>query len=133
MVSCIGIRRALQISALLPIGFILIGLIPLVPALTVLFIFYMIRGYTTPLFRELINRNCDSAVRATVLSIRSLLIRLFFSIGGPLIGSIAGKSGLNHALIIFGIILTALSVAAALFFFRRHKLNDYSDGNDPFF
>lgn len=131
VVDRIGIRRAVLISSLLPIGFILIGLLSLVPALSVLFIFYLIRGYTTPLFRELINRNCDSAVRATVLSIRSLLIRLFFSIGGPLIGYLASRSSLEHALVVFGILLSAGSLAASTFMFRHQRFPNHGFKDDP--
>lgn len=130
VVARIGPRRAVLISALLPAGFILIGLLPLLPALTVLFIFYLIRGYTTPLFRELINRNCDSAVRATVLSIRSLLVRLFFSIGGPLIGFLAGRSSLEHAVVVFGIVLLAGSLAASTFMIRHHRFADHNFKDD---
>lgn len=131
VVTRITIRRAVVISALLPVGFVLLGLLPLVPALVVLFIFYLIRGYTTPLFRELINRNCDSDIRATVLSIRSLLIRLFFSIGGPLIGYLAGRSTLDHGLIVFGIILSAGSMAALIFMFRQHQCSGHVFKDDP--
>jgi len=131
VVTRIGIRRALQISALLPIGFILIGLLPLPGALSMLFVFYLVRGYTTPLYRELINRNCDSAVRATVLSVRSLLVRLFFSIGGPLIGYLAGRSSLDHAVVVFGIVLTAGSLAAATFMFRHQNFTDHNFKDDP--
>ncbi|MGI9535717.1 MAG: MFS transporter [Desulfocapsaceae bacterium] len=130
VVTRIGIRRAVLISALLPVGFVLIGLLPLVPALSVLFFFYLIRGYTTPLFRDLINRNCDSAVRATVLSIRSLLIRLFFSIGGPLIGYLAGRSSLQHALVVFGILLAVGSLAASTFMFRHQRFTDETFKDD---
>ena len=123
VIERLTIRRAVIIAALLPLGFVLIGLLPLLPSLILLFIFYLIRGYTTPLFRELLNRNCDSAIRATVLSIRSLLIRLLFSVGGPLIGVIAGRSTLDHGLVIFGILLSLLSAAATIFIFRQHRFD----------
>ena len=125
VVARLTLRRAVLIAALLPTGFILLGLLPLLPALTILFIFYMIRGYTTPMYRDLINLNCDASIRATVLSIRSLLIRLAFSIGGPLIGFIAGRATLDHALVVFGLILTGASVLSSILLFRRERLTGH--------
>lgn len=121
VVTRLGLRLAVVISALLPLGFILLGLLPLFPAVLALFLFYLIRGYTTPMFRDLINKNCDSSIRATVLSIRSLLVRLFFTIGGPLIGYVAGWTSLGQALTLFGIILGAGSLTAVLFLFKHHR------------
>ena len=76
------------------------------------------------MLRDLINRSCDSSVRATVLSIRSLIIRLSFSIGGPLIGLIAGRTTLSVFLILFGSALTALSTVATTCLFNHHALGD---------
>jgi len=120
-VDKLGNHRAVLISSLLPIGFILLGILPLGAALLSLFIFYAIRGYTTPMYRDLINRNCDSSFRATVLSIRSLLVRLMFSIGGPAIGCLASATSLSAALVIFGIIMSLFSAAASMFLFRHHR------------
>lgn len=121
VVARIGLHSAILISTLLPAGFILLGALPLVPALFALFIFYLLRGYTTPMLRDLINRNCDASVRATVLSIRSLLVRLLFAIGGPCIGYMAGWTTLSTSLIIFGTVLLLLSVLATSYLFRHHS------------
>lgn len=120
VVARIGLRRAILISSLLPLGFILLGVLPLIPAVLCLFVFYLVRGYTTPMLRDLINRNCDASVRATVLSIRSLVIRLSFAIGGPSIGFIAGRATLSISLIIFGALLSSLSFIATAYLFRHH-------------
>ena len=124
-------RRAVLIAAALPAGFVLIGLLPLLPALAVLFLFYLIRGYTTPMYRDLINRNCDGSIRATVLSIRSLLIRFAFSLAGPLIGFLAGRSTLDSALVVFGVILGSGSVLSSIFLFRRDRCAGHLRGNGP--
>lgn len=120
VVARIGLRRAILISSLLPCGFILLGVLPLFPALLCLFVFYLVRGYTTPMLRDLINHNCEASVRATVLSIRSLIIRLSFAIGGPSIGFIAGRTTLSISLIMFGALLTSLSFIATAYLFRHH-------------
>jgi len=117
VVARIGLRTALMISTLLPAGFILLGTLPLIPALMSLFVFYLIRGFTTPMLRDLINNHCDSSIRATVLSIRSLIIRLAFAVGGPCIGALAGWKSLDLSLIIFGSVLLILSVIATGYLF----------------
>lgn len=132
VVSRLGLKTAIVISALLPFGFILLGILPLLYGLLTLFIFYLIRGYTTPMFRDLINKNCDSSIRATVLSIRSLLVRFFFTVGGPLIGYLAGWTTLGQALVLFGIIFGAGSLAATLFLYKHHQLAENLTTDDPF-
>ncbi len=128
LVERVGRRRALaSIIILLPLGYILLGSLPLVPALATLFIFYLVRGYTTPMLRDLINRNCRSSIRATVLSIRSLLVRLAFSIAGPLLGFTAAKTSLGIALVVFGLILALASVSAGIFLLGQHALTDGTD------
>jgi len=84
----------------------------------ILFLFYIIRGLATPILKEQVNTRCTSDVRATVLSIRSLLIRLLFSAAGPAIGWVAVKQNFNFALLSYGIVLIIALTSAAFFFIR---------------
>ena len=103
------------IMIVIPGAYILLGIFPLAPALVVLFIFYAIRGYATPLLKDLVNRYCASETRATVLSIRSMIIRVSFAVLGPFIGSISTGYSLSFALKLSGAILLPLSLLAGLF------------------
>lgn len=96
----------------LPSAYILMGILPLIPALFCLYLFYAVRGYATPVLKDLINQNCHSATRATVLSIRSLIIRLGFALLGPTIGSISDGFNLSAALISAGCVLLSLAIFA---------------------
>lgn len=96
----------------LPITYVLLGMLQLMPAIMCLFLFYAVRGYATPVLKDLINQNCSSSTRATVLSIRSLIIRLGFAILGPLIGWVSVISTLSSALILSGILLFIMSIYA---------------------
>ncbi len=121
VVTLLGMRRALLLTAVgLPLGYLLLGLLPLAGGLVALFCFYAIRGYATPMLRDLLNRNCTSAVRATVLSIRSLLIRFGFALVGPAIGFGAGHLSLAAALSLFGLFLGIGSAAALHLLLRYH-------------
>ncbi len=106
------------ITLIIPGSYILLGVLPLLPALLVLFVFYAVRGFATPLLKDLVNQYCPSETRATVLSIRSLIIRVSFALLGPCIGSLSAGNSLAVALQVSGLILVVLAVLAGLFLFR---------------
>ena len=113
----------------IPTTYILLGALPTAPAILCLWLFFAIRGYATPVLKDLINQNCDSATRATVLSIRSLIYRVGFAILGPLIGWIASKYTLSTALIIAGALLLTLSCLTGYNLYRQAPENFNDDGS----
>lgn len=116
VVEKVGRRTAiLMVMIVIPSGFILLGALALLPALVALFIFYAIRGYATPFLRDLVNQYCASETRATVLSMRSLIIRTSFAVLGPFIGSLSADYSLLFALKLSGTILLGLSLVAGSF------------------
>jgi len=118
-VQVLGNRTALLVIVFyIPITYILLGWLPLVPALLSLYLFYSVRGYATPLLKDFINQNCDSSIRATVLSIRNLFIRFGFALLGPSIGWMSNNSSLSSGLILAGLILLCFSSIAG---FKLHK------------
>lgn len=102
----------LLIIIYIPSAYILLGWLPLIPALICLFVFYGVRGFATPVLKDLINQNCDSSTRATVLSIRSLIIRFGFALLGPSIGLLSDRFTLSFALILAGAMLLILAIFA---------------------
>lgn len=117
--EALGKKFALLLIVLfIPTGFIFMGALPFLLVLPTLVIFYLIRGYATPYLRDLINKNCQSDTRATVLSVRSMVIRISFSILGPVIGHLDGIYSLATALIITGCCLLFIS-----FFFYNFLLH----------
>ena len=87
--------------------------------LFVLFIFYANRGYATPLLRNYININTASNVRATVLSIRSFIIRISFAIIAPFIGWVADKHSLENAFFCMGIFSSIASIYCLIWFYKN--------------
>jgi hypothetical protein len=73
--------------------------------LVFLLIFYFVRGSAHPVLKDRINANTQSDVRATVLSVRSLLIRILFALLGPLMGYITEQINLSFALILAGFVI----------------------------
>ena len=132
VVRRIGARPAIIVIMIaMPLGYIMLGALPLLPALLFLYLFYMIRGYATPMLRDLTNQHCSSEIRATVLSLRSLLVRISFSIIGPLIGYVTAKSSLSTALIVFGLILSGGLLIAGTILLRVHQIGKSSASGDP--
>lgn len=113
----------------IPLGYLLIGSLPLLPALGSLYLFYTVRGFATPLLKDLINQNCDSETRATILSLRNLFIRLGFSILGPLIGLISSRLTLKEALLIAGTSLLCFSLWSGFLLLNRFDFSNQTKTN----
>lgn len=74
-------------------------------ALAILFLFYIVRGFATPILKGYINRQTFSEMRATVLSIRNFIIRLIFALMAPFIGWLNDAFSLALALQITALVI----------------------------
>jgi len=125
----IGQRSSIAIIALaVPIGYIALSQSGLIIGLLVLSLFHFVRGFATPILKDYINRITGSEVRATVLSVRNFIIRINFSLIGPLIGWIKDVYSLSTALLIAGSTFIFLTTATGLLFIAsKEKMNDKKD------
>lgn len=73
--------------------------------LIILLIFYIIRGFATPILKGYVNQTAFSDMRATVLSIRNFVIRLIFAAMAPFIGWVSDTCSLQAALILSSVVL----------------------------
>ncbi|MBR8535211.1 MFS transporter [Carboxylicivirga sediminis] len=106
-------------------AFIAAGLLHSIYVLPVMICFYFSRGIATPVLKDYINRITSSDMRATVLSIRSLIIRANFSVLAPLFGYMTDRLTLSQAFVIIGIIFTVLT-GSSIFLFLRSLERDGS-------
>ena len=67
--------------------------------LGILLLFYIFRGFATPILKGYINQMTFSEMRATVLSIRNFVIRLMFAAISPFIGWLNDMYSLQVALL----------------------------------
>lgn len=74
-------------------------------SLFLFFLFYIVRGFATPILKGYINRQTFSEMRATVLSIRNFIIRLLFATMAPFIGWLNDAFSLAFALQITAVII----------------------------
>lgn len=105
-------------------GYLLMGVTGGVAGLVFLFLFYGVRGVATPVLRNQINEITPSDIRATVLSVRSLIIRLAFSLLGPVLGWHADRSGVPSSLMTAGIFFTAAGLGTAVYLIRLSHHTD---------
>ena len=103
------------------LGYILIANNMSYIGLIFLFVFYANRGYATPLLRNYINEHTESNVRATIMSVRSFIIRISFAIIAPFIGWVADKQSLSSAFMVMGIIIFIVSVYCLIWFAKNKK------------
>ncbi|MBL6874689.1 MAG: MFS transporter [Flavobacteriales bacterium] len=74
---------------------------------------YLLRGIITPKLRNLINMNSTSERRATVLSLRSFVIRISFAVIAPILGYISDSSDLSLVFYVLAFIVGFSSLLAA--------------------
>jgi len=94
------------IAFLIPAGYLFLGIFQSYAGLIIIFLFYLVRGYATPVLKDYIHRITSSDVRATVLSIRNFTIRLIFAVFAPFLGWLTDTYSLE----------TALKSASVMFF-----------------
>ena len=87
----------MYISILMCFSYFALGLNMSYFVLIFIFSIYLLRGVMTPFLRNEINVNTTSDKRATVLSIRSFIIRISFAIFAPILGYIAENYSLSFS------------------------------------
>ena len=99
----LGIRRAiLLLIVILATSYLCLGNVRQIWGLVFVMSIYLVRGFCTPLILNSMNRQISSSVRATVLSINSLVFRIAFAIVAPVVGAIASRYDLFLGLILGG-------------------------------
>lgn len=113
----LGQKRSIMLIALLiPLGYIALSRFHVAGGIFVLYLFYLVRGFATPVLKDYINRITASNIRATVLSVRNFVIRLLFALTGPLLGWVKDIYSLPQALLLAGCIFLVISLLTAILF-----------------
>jgi MFS family permease len=105
-------------------GYFLSGITVSWWGLSFLFLFYIIRGLATPILKSNINHYTESHVRATILSVRDFLIRLFFAAIGPLLGWTTDNISLNKAFLLAGVFYLGASVLIIFPWLRKEFIRN---------
>ncbi len=93
--------------------------------LWIILLFYLTRGVATPVLRDYMNRHTPSNMRATVMSIRSFIIRVFFASTSPMFGYVADFYSLQHALYLSGLLFLFTGLVILVYLLsltRKHAI-----------
>ena len=85
------------------------------------FIIYYLRGILTPMLKNQINLNSKSNVRATVMSVRSFILRISFAIVAPILGLISDKTEIRNTFLLLSI-LTIVIISISVIKLKKSKI-----------
>ena len=106
-------KMLIYLSLAMFTSFILLGFNSSMFGLVFILIIYLLRGIVTPILRNEININTTSNKRATVLSIRSFVIRISFAICAPILGYIAENYALANSFYVLALVVGIFSLLAS--------------------
>lgn len=89
--------------------------------LAVLGVFYFCRAIATPVLKDYVNRMTTSDIRATVLSVRSLIIRGLFVMVGPFYGFMSDEYGLRNAFMALGVLFVGVTMVGISLYLKALK------------
>lgn len=128
-------RSIIFIALAIPAGYLVLSRFSTPAGIVILYLFYLVRGFATPVLKDYINRITASDIRATVLSVRNFIIRLFFALIGPFIGWMKDQYSIRQALLLAGAIFVVLAILTALLFISSgqdiNKLINYRYRSRP--
>jgi MFS family permease len=113
-------KMLIYLSLAMVMSFILLGFNSSMYGLIFILIIYVLRGIVTPILRNVINENTTSNKRATVLSIRSFIIRISFATCAPILGYIAENYALANSFYVLALVVGVFSLLAS---FRLSSLD----------
>lgn len=102
----------IYISLSMLISFILLGFNISIYGFIFIVLIYLMRGIITPNLRNLININSTSERRATILSLRSFVIRISFALIAPILGYITDVYEISYVFYFLGLLVGISSLLA---------------------
>ena len=104
----------LILGILMSLSFFIIYLLPNYYGLILIFAIYYLRGIITPLLKNQININTKSNIRATVMSIRSFILRIAFAVVAPILGYLADNNSIYNSFLLLSILIILVSSFSAV-------------------
>lgn len=114
-------KELLFIVVMLTGSLIFSGLAIVREGLIFLLLFYVVRGPATPIFKNYINLYTPNEIRATILSVRNLVIRISFALIGPLLGWMTDHVSLKMSFVLAGVFYFIASGFIVLPWIRKGK------------
>lgn len=109
------------ITIFMTMSFILLGINFNLLGLIFIFLIYLLRGLITPIIRNAINEITTSEKRATVLSVRSFILRISFAICAPILGYITDNYSLTISFYTLALIVGIVSAISSIKIYLINK------------
>ncbi len=118
----LGLKNTLIFLALAPmLAHITLYKFAYLWVLIFVFLYYISFALSGPIIKDYINREIDSKIRASVLSVHSLFSRFVFIVFSPLIGYFADIYSLQNAFLASAVIFGALSLVSLPFLIKSRN------------
>ena len=104
----------LILGILMSLSFFVIYFLPNYYGLILIFAIYYMRGIITPLLKNQININTKSNIRATVMSVRSFILRISFAIIAPILGYLADNNSVYNSFLLMSVLIIVISSFSAV-------------------
>jgi MFS family permease len=85
--------------------YILMGKIIFIFSFVFAFLFQFVKGFSSVVISDYVHKVTDSNIRATVVSVKSFIEKIFYAIVIPLVGWMVDVYSLSQALIIIGVVI----------------------------
>jgi len=117
MLDALGLRRiCLLFFVLIVMAYAGLGLTSMVGSFLFYYLLTAMRGLQGPILRNFLQQHATRQMRASILSLHSLLFRLGYVVSGPVIGWISDGKGLQTAfLLLAGVFALLLPLATRSF------------------
>lgn len=110
----------MNLGFFMSLSFLSVYFLPNCFGLVFIFIIYYLRGIVTPILKNQINLNTESNIRATVISVRSFVLRISFATIAPFLGLIADNQGIRDSFLLLSILIIIFSIISI---FRLRKIS----------
>ena len=88
------------------------------------FLIQFVQGFSSVVISDYVNQLTESSIRATVLSVKSLIEKMFYAVIAPFIGWFADLYSLQQALNLSGIIILLFGIIILILFWKDKALQN---------
>ena len=118
----LGLQRMCRLfGGLIVVGYLGLGLTGAVGSFLFYYLLTAMRGLQGPMLRSVLQHHASRWMRASILSLHSLLFRLGYVVTGPLVGWVSDRQGLSTGFLVLAASFSLVLPLAGRSFLRAHR------------
>ena len=127
----LGLRRmCVLFGVLIVVGYLGLGLTGAMGSFLFYYLLTAMRGLQGPMLRSVLQHHASRWMRASILSLHSLLFRLGYVVTGPLVGWVSDRQGLSTGFLVLAAVYTLVLPLAGRSFLRAHRAAEAGQEGD---